>query len=195
MPVSLFHHKVTIFPFVITKYSFYPVNILIMIKLSIYFSHLNRLHFLSYRKWIPTLAFLPGEFHGERSLAGCRPRGHWESDTSGWLSALVPSYYTTGYCLSLSIIVTLKLSQMSPLESFKVFMSLWHPAISLWQLLYYLECQGALDFSRNFHLVLELAISARILVPCLFLYRNRNPSPKSKIWSPKQTLTWSPNQA
>ena len=86
MPVSLFHHKVTIFPFVITKYSFYPVNILIMIKLSIYFSHLNRLRFLSYRKWIPTLAFLPGEFHGERSLAGCSPWGDKESDTTERLS-------------------------------------------------------------------------------------------------------------
>ena len=32
-------------------------------------------------------------------------------------------------------------------------------------------------------------------IPSLFLYRNQNLSPKSKIWSPKQTLTWSPNRA
>ena len=26
--------------------------------------------------------FLPGEFHGQRSLAGCSPWGHKESDTT-----------------------------------------------------------------------------------------------------------------
>ena len=29
----------------------------------------------------PTLIFLPGEFHGQRSLAGYSPWGHKESDT------------------------------------------------------------------------------------------------------------------
>ena len=29
----------------------------------------------------PTLGFVPGESHGQRSLAGCSPRGHKESDT------------------------------------------------------------------------------------------------------------------
>ena len=32
------------------------------------------------RKWPPTLAFLPGEFHEQRSLAGYHPWGHEESD-------------------------------------------------------------------------------------------------------------------
>ena len=32
------------------------------------------------RKWQPTPLFLPGEFHGQRSLAGYSPRGHKESD-------------------------------------------------------------------------------------------------------------------
>ena len=32
------------------------------------------------RKWQPTPVFLPGEFHGQRSLAGCSPWGHKESD-------------------------------------------------------------------------------------------------------------------
>ena len=27
------------------------------------------------RAWHPTPVFLTGEFHGQRSLAGCRPRG------------------------------------------------------------------------------------------------------------------------
>ena len=32
------------------------------------------------RKWQPTLVFLPGEFHGQRSLAGYIPWGHKELD-------------------------------------------------------------------------------------------------------------------
>ena len=32
------------------------------------------------REWQSTPVFLPGEFHGQRSLAGCSPWGHKESD-------------------------------------------------------------------------------------------------------------------
>ena len=32
------------------------------------------------RAWQPTPAFLPGQFHGQRSLAGYSPQGHKESD-------------------------------------------------------------------------------------------------------------------
>ena len=32
------------------------------------------------RKWQFTPVFLPGKFHGQRSLAGCSPWGHKESD-------------------------------------------------------------------------------------------------------------------
>ena len=31
-------------------------------------------------KWPPTPVFLPGEFHGQRSLVGCSPWGHKNSD-------------------------------------------------------------------------------------------------------------------
>ena len=34
------------------------------------------------REWQPTPVFLPGEFHGERSLVGCSPQGHKESGTT-----------------------------------------------------------------------------------------------------------------
>ena len=33
------------------------------------------------REWQPSPVFLPGKFHGQRSLAGPSPRGHKESDT------------------------------------------------------------------------------------------------------------------
>ena len=37
------------------------------------------------RQWQPTPVFLPGKSHGWRSLVGCSPWGHWESDTTGRL--------------------------------------------------------------------------------------------------------------
>ncbi|KAM7226785.1 hypothetical protein CapIbe_021861, partial [Capra ibex] len=33
------------------------------------------------RKWQPTLVFLPGESHGQRSLVGYGPWGHRKLDT------------------------------------------------------------------------------------------------------------------
>ena len=33
------------------------------------------------RKWQPTSVFLSGKSHGHRSLAGCSPQGHKDSDT------------------------------------------------------------------------------------------------------------------
>ena len=38
------------------------------------------------RKWQPTPVFLPGEFHGQRSLVGYSPQGHKESDTTEQLT-------------------------------------------------------------------------------------------------------------
>ena len=38
------------------------------------------------RKWQSTPVFLPGEFHRQRSLAGCSPWSHRESDTTEWLT-------------------------------------------------------------------------------------------------------------
>ena len=38
------------------------------------------------KKQLPTPVFLPGEFYGQRSLAGYSPRGHKESDTTEQLS-------------------------------------------------------------------------------------------------------------
>ena len=32
------------------------------------------------KEWQPTPVFLPGKSHGQRSLAGCSPWGHKESD-------------------------------------------------------------------------------------------------------------------
>ena len=34
------------------------------------------------RQWHPTPVLLPGKSHGRRSLVGCSPWGHTESDTT-----------------------------------------------------------------------------------------------------------------
>ena len=38
------------------------------------------------REWLPTLVFLPGKFHGQRSLVGYSPWGHKESDMTEQLT-------------------------------------------------------------------------------------------------------------
>ena len=40
------------------------------------YSHIRR------RQWHPTPVLLPGKSHGQRSLVGCSPWGHKESDTT-----------------------------------------------------------------------------------------------------------------
>ena len=42
------------------------------------------------RAWQPTPVFFPGESHGQRSLVGCRPQGHIESNTTEGLSMHIP---------------------------------------------------------------------------------------------------------
>ena len=37
------------------------------------------------RQWHPTPVLLPGKSQGQRSLVGCSPWGHEESDTTEWL--------------------------------------------------------------------------------------------------------------
>ena len=41
---------------------------------------------LATREWLPTPVFLPGESHGQKSLAGYRPKGCKELDTTEQLS-------------------------------------------------------------------------------------------------------------
>ena len=43
------------------------------------------------RKWKLTPVFLPGEFHGQRSLAGYSPHSHTESDTTELLGTYMQS--------------------------------------------------------------------------------------------------------
>ena len=62
------------------KYSFLLLPI--FSKGLILFSHLGTKR---RRQWHPTPVLLPGKSHGWRSLVGCSPWGHEESDTTEWL--------------------------------------------------------------------------------------------------------------
>ena len=50
------------------------------------------------REWLPTPVFLPGEFHGQRSLAGYSPWGRKGSDTTEWLTLLLHATYIARHC-------------------------------------------------------------------------------------------------
>ena len=57
------------------------------------------------RAWRPTPALLPGEAHGQRSLAHCSPGGHREWDTHiARALCLVPKPRTALACLLLSLL-------------------------------------------------------------------------------------------
>ena len=45
------------------------------------------------REWLPTPVFLPGEFHGQRSLVGCSPWSHKESHTTEQVTLSLFSLY------------------------------------------------------------------------------------------------------
>ena len=57
-------------------------------------SHLGHYRSLSpwSRVWQPTPVFLPGEFHGQRSVACCRPRDRKEWDTTERLTDAHAAY-------------------------------------------------------------------------------------------------------
>ena len=47
------------------------------------------------REWLPTPVFLPGESHGQRSLAGYSPWGHKESDMTEQLTLSLSFFMPT----------------------------------------------------------------------------------------------------
>ena len=47
------------------------------------------------REWQPTPVFLPGEFHGQRTLVGYSPWGHKESDMTEWLTHMFHAVFGT----------------------------------------------------------------------------------------------------
>ena len=73
------------------------------------------------RKWQLTSVFLPGKFHGERSLAGYSPWGHKESDMTEQLNThiatSVKNYWTTfTYSLPRAWLAFSRLTLRKPFE-------------------------------------------------------------------------------
>ena len=64
------------------------------------------------RKWQPT--FLPGKFHGQRSLVGCSPWGHKESDTTEQLHFLSFSDVKSSFKLRKGHFSTVQFSERLP---------------------------------------------------------------------------------
>ena len=59
------------------------------------------------RAWQPIPVFLPGEFHGQRSLAGYSPWGHKESDlTEVWLRWLSTQAHTRAHTVDNAVRVS-----------------------------------------------------------------------------------------
>ena len=71
------------------------------------------------REWQPTPAFLRGEGHRQRSLAGYSPWGHKESDTTEWLTVSDFSFIPIDICLSL--IFELKFPKIQSGVMFRAF--------------------------------------------------------------------------
>ena len=61
------------------------------------------------RKWQPTPVFLPGKFHGQRSLAGCIPWGHKESGMTEHISInffeILFRELSLGFMMKFSIVI------------------------------------------------------------------------------------------
>ena len=51
------------------------------------------------REWLPTPEFWPGEFHGQRNLAGYSPWGSQQVDMTEWLSLTHSDYHSNMYLL------------------------------------------------------------------------------------------------
>ena len=78
-------HQYSVLTHIYGIYFFIQLWIYIYIYISLSFIWLKCLVIISLlrrRQWHPTPVLLPGKSHGRRSLVGCSPWGHKESDTT-----------------------------------------------------------------------------------------------------------------
>ena len=67
------------------------------------------------REWLPTPVFLPGEFQGQRSLAGYDPWGHKELDTTNTFTVDV---HVRLFATLWSLLKLMSIESMVPLNFF-----------------------------------------------------------------------------
>ena len=87
------------------------------------------------REWQPTPVFLPGKFHGQRSLMGYSPSGRKESDTTEWLNTHKPTAFWLISLLSHTSSCSVIISWMSPDLSLQAPSHLtqgWWEKVVLW---------------------------------------------------------------
>ena len=89
------------------------------------------------RKWLPTPVFLPGEFHGQRSLVGYSPWSRKELDTTEQLT------------LSLFIRIHIQFSSVQSLSRVRLFATSWTAA-----------CQAALSITNSRNLPKLMSIES-----------------------------------
>ena len=81
------------------------------------------------RAWQPTLVFLPGESHGQRSLVGYRPWGHKELDMTKHITARIGANVFWAYpdlAEGLSTLLVLRLEFLSNVICFLLIFWLAH---------------------------------------------------------------------
>ena len=78
------------------------------------------------RAWQPTLVFVPGESHGQSSLAGCSPQGPTESDMTEALSMA----WQRNATVELSSICTMQLHPLCLSLHYSVFLGCLMPSFS-----------------------------------------------------------------
>ena len=67
------------------------------------------------REWLPTPVFLPGEFHGQRSLLGYSPWGHKELDMT---ERLTLSFFIHTIDTGLEVLCTVPCTDTIPIPFF-----------------------------------------------------------------------------
>ena len=77
---------------------------------------------LQRREWLLTPVFLPGEFRGQRSLAGHSPSGHEELDPTEWLAHTM-QFSGTNYIHTIVQLSPSSVSQIFHLPELKLWAS------------------------------------------------------------------------
>ena len=77
------------------------------------------------REWLLTPGFLPGEFHGQRSLAGYSPWGCKELDMIEWLTLSLSQVQYSALYILYFLISNGCLNEVVPSSIFEYFLYLW----------------------------------------------------------------------
>ena len=124
------------------------------------------------RKWQPTPVFLPGESHGQRSLAGYSPWGHKESDTAEQVSVRTHTH-TTSLQSPLAPLPASKALGSLPISLFKTESLLVHSLT---------QPQGPRYTGREQSLKIRGKVTLKLSLPCQSL-SHQETFQRPSLWS------------